>query len=168
MSLLSRDVRVAPRRVLGALEAVVATLLGVLALLLLLNFGREMISASREGRPGVDLVGIDLVLGIILLVPTALFALGARSLFERWPRRWMLQSVLAVFVGAAVWYGVMFTRPDLSTRLVKYNGQLCTEYFDLKDGMEVRAECPSRGGEWYADTTEVRAYRANFPVKRGK
>jgi hypothetical protein len=71
-----------------------------------------------------------------------------------------LAAVLLLLVG--FW----FTRPELATRQVRYGGQLCTEYFSLKDGMEVRAECPSRGGESYEDTTEARQYRPNFPVKR--
>jgi hypothetical protein len=158
---------VAPHRVLAAFEALCAALFGALVLELLLGYGRETVSASRQGIPGAGLYGI-FVLGIVLLVPAVLFALGARSLFKRWPRRWAIQSVLALVVGLLVWCAVMLTRAELSTRLVRYDGQLCTEYFDLKDGMPVRAECPSRGGEWYGDTMEVRTYPANFPVKRGK
>lgn len=71
-----------------------------------------------------------------------------------------LVAALLLVVGLAV------NRPELATRQVRYNGQLCTEYFDLKDGMERRAECPSRGGESYADTTEARRYPPSFPVKR--
>jgi hypothetical protein len=71
---------------------------------------------------------------------------------------------MVVALPLLAWF--LISRPELSTRLVRYNGQLCTEYFDLKDGMERRAECPSRGGEPYADTTEARQYPPNFPVKR--
>ena len=38
---------------------------------------------------------------------------------------------------------------DVSTRLVCTDGRVCTEHFRLKDGMPVRQECPSRGGEKY-------------------
>jgi hypothetical protein len=77
-------------------------------------------------------------------------------------------SYVAIVLVAVLLFlvGFTLTRPELSTRQVRYNGQLCTEYFDRKDGMERRTECPSRGGESYADTAEVRQYPPNFPVKR--
>jgi len=62
--------------------------------------------------------------------------------------------------------GFRLRRPALATRQVRYNGQLCTEYFDLKDGMERRAECPSRGRESYTDPTKARQYPPGFPVER--
>jgi len=70
-----------------------------------------------------------------------------------------LAAALLLLIGFAL------TRQELSTRQVRYRGQLCTEYFDLKDGMEVRAECPSRGGEWYVDTARIIEYPPGFPVK---
>ena len=60
----------------------------------------------------------------------------------------------------------MLTRPDIRTRQVRYNGELCTEYFDTKTGIAVRAECPSRDGEWYVDTSRTIQYAPGFPVER--
>lgn len=68
--------------------------------------------------------------------------------------------------GAVVAGGLLLLgRQDIQTRQVRYNGQLCTEYFDAKDGIEVRAECPSRGGERYVDTLRLIEYAPGFPIK---
>ena len=52
-------------------------------------------------------------------------------------------TLLAICGGVFGW----FTRPDISTRVVCARGQVCTEYFNLKDGVTVRAVCPRVGGE---------------------
>ena len=62
----------------------------------------------------------------------------------------------------------LFTRPDIRTRLVRYRGERCTEYFDTKDGLPVRVVCPSRGGEWYADTMRAAEYPPRIPVERSR
>ena len=62
----------------------------------------------------------------------------------------------------------LLSRPDIRTRLVLYQGERCTEYFDTKDGMEVQLACPSRGGEWYVDTTRVTKYPPGFPIERSR
>ena len=54
-------------------------------------------------------------------------------------------TLLAICGGAFRW----FTHPDISTRVVCTQGQVCTEYFNLKDGLTIRAVCPSVGGERY-------------------
>lgn len=72
----------------------------------------------------------------------------------------------AVAIGVVALAAFVFTRPDIRTRQVRYNGELCTEYFDTKDGLEVRAVCPSRGGEWYVDTSRAIHYAPEFPVER--
>ena len=71
----------------------------------------------------------------------------------------------AVAIGVVALAAFMFTRRDVRTRQVRYNGELCTEYFDTKDGVEVRAVCPSQGGEWYVDTSRTIQYPPNFPVE---
>jgi hypothetical protein len=73
--------------------------------------------------------------------------------------------ILAVAAAGLGLLGILRSRPELGTRQVRYAGQLCTEYFDLKDGVERRAECPSHGGESYADTARARDYPPGFPVK---
>ena len=78
-------------------------------------------------------------------------------------RQWYV--VGAVAVGLLAFAGFMVTRRDVRTRQVRYNGELCTEYFDTKDGIEVRAVCPSRGGEWYVDTTRATQYPPGFPIE---
>ena len=78
-------------------------------------------------------------------------------------KRWYLLGGVAV--GLLVLALLELNRRDIRTRQVRYNGELCTEYFDTKDGVEVRAECPSRGGEWYVDTGRVIHYAPNFPVE---
>ena len=83
-----------------------------------------------------------------------------------WPRRircWQIVIVLGIALPGLLL--VLWGRPDIRTRRVRYRGQLCTEYFNSKDGLEVRAECPSRGGEWYDDTSQARAYPSGFPVR---
>ena len=77
-------------------------------------------------------------------------------------RRWHIAGAVALGVLAVA--VVLLTRPDIGTRQVRYNGELCTEYFDAKDGIGVRAECPSRGGEWYVDTSRTIRYAPGFPV----
>jgi hypothetical protein len=53
---------------------------------------------------------------------------------------------LALIGGGVLWW---FSRQDISTRLVCTAGQICTEYFSLKDGLPVRSVCPSEGREKY-------------------
>jgi hypothetical protein len=55
-------------------------------------------------------------------------------------------AALALLGGGILWW---FTRDELSTRVVCTNGQVCTEYFSVKDGLPVRSTCPSEGGEKY-------------------
>jgi hypothetical protein len=70
----------------------------------------------------------------------------------------------AIVIGLVAVGAILFSRPEIRTRRVKYRNQICTEYFDLKDGMPVRAECPSRGAERYVDTLRNIRYAPNFPV----
>jgi hypothetical protein len=78
-------------------------------------------------------------------------------------RGWYVSGALAL---AVLTLGAfMLARRDIRTRQVRYNGELCTEYFDTKDGLPIRAECPSRGGEWYVDTSRAVQYAHGFPVK---
>ena len=58
---------------------------------------------------------------------------------------------IGVGIAAAVWGGVIWfaVREETSTRLSCVDGQVCTEYFSLKDGRTVRSVCPSEGGEKY-------------------
>jgi hypothetical protein len=79
-------------------------------------------------------------------------------------RRWYVAG--AVAIGVVALAAFMVTRRDIRTRQVRYKGELCTEYFDTKDGMEVRAVCPSHGGEWYVDTSRTIQYAPRFPVER--
>ena len=53
---------------------------------------------------------------------------------------------LVVLCGTIFWW---FTRREISTMAVCTDGQVCTEYFDLKDGVAFRSLCPSKGGEEY-------------------
>jgi hypothetical protein len=75
---------------------------------------------------------------------------------------------VVVAVLAVILLSVLLSRTEVGTRQVRYGEQLCTEYFDLKDGIERRAVCPSRGGESYTDTTEARNYPPGFPIKHVK
>jgi hypothetical protein len=53
---------------------------------------------------------------------------------------------LVVLCGSIFW---LFTRRETSTMAVCTGGQVCTEYFYLKDGVAFRSVCPSEGGEEY-------------------
>jgi hypothetical protein len=55
-------------------------------------------------------------------------------------------AAFAAVAGLALWW---FTRDETGTRLVCRDGQVCTESFSFKDGLPVRAVCPSTGGEQY-------------------
>jgi hypothetical protein len=82
------------------------------------------------------------------------------------PHRWFKRSITAVLAAIAVlaslnWW---FTRPEISTRLVRIQGRCCTEYFDLKDGRPVQTECPSRGGESYDDSDRPINYSPGYPI----
>jgi hypothetical protein len=53
---------------------------------------------------------------------------------------------LALLCGVVyLWY----TRSEISTMAICADGQVCTDYFYLKDGLPVRTVCPSKGGEEY-------------------
>jgi hypothetical protein len=41
--------------------------------------------------------------------------------------------------------GEWFLGMDVGTRSVVVQGQACTEYFDFKDGMPLRVDCPVHG-----------------------
>lgn len=56
-------------------------------------------------------------------------------------------GTLLAIGAAAIW--LLFVRADISTRAVCVDGQVCTEYFNLKDGVPVDSVCPSQGGETY-------------------
>jgi len=56
---------------------------------------------------------------------------------------------IAAFIVAAGLVFWWFTREETGTRQVCSDGQVCTESFSLKDGLPVRAVCPSTGGEQY-------------------
>ncbi len=59
----------------------------------------------------------------------------------------------ALLVGAAIVVALacvfLFPRQEVGTRVVCTGGQACTEYFSLKDGLPLRAVCPSDGREQY-------------------
>jgi hypothetical protein len=63
--------------------------------------------------------------------------------------RWY--TATALVIGIVAVGAFLFTRREIRTRRVKFRDQICTEYFDLKDGRPVRVECPSRGDESYID-----------------
>jgi hypothetical protein len=58
---------------------------------------------------------------------------------------------IGVGIAAAIWGAVLWLamRPGTSTRLTCVDGQVCTESFNVKDGLPVRSVCPSEGGERY-------------------
>ena len=77
-------------------------------------------------------------------------------------------AIGAIVLGVALALLVrhVLNQPELSTRLVRYEGQTCTEHFDLEDGMERRTDCPSLGNEAYADTLVPRRYPRGNPMSR--
>ena len=106
------------------------------------------------------------ILALAIAIPLGILAVGLAmgilgSLFG------IAVLVLRLAILGFIGYGAfMLARRDIRTRQVRYNGELCTEYFDTKDGMEVRAVCPSHGGEWYVDTSRTIQYAPRFPVER--
>ena len=101
---LLRDARVAPHRVLAALESLFALLLVILGAELLLTFALELVRASREERTASDMIVNNLLVGVLSLLTAALLALGARSLVRQWRGRWVLQAGLGLAAGAVVWF----------------------------------------------------------------
>ena len=57
-----------------------------------------------------------------------------------------LAGVVVALSAAILW---LFTRREASTRIVCIDGHVCTEHFNLKDGMPIDTVCPSQGGESY-------------------
>jgi hypothetical protein len=104
MPLLSREIHITPRRLVGALAALCAAWVGAVAVVLLLKFALEVVRATGEGRKAVDLAGNALLSGLVLLLPTVLLATGARTLFRDGSVRWMLQGVILLVICAASWF----------------------------------------------------------------
>jgi hypothetical protein len=74
-------------------------------------------------------------------------ASGSKRLLKRYAALAIAAAALLAIGAAALW--LLFVRADISTRAVCVDGQVCTEYFNLKDGLPVDSVCPSEGGERY-------------------
>ena len=104
MPIQIRDRRVAPYRVLAALEGVVAGLFGVVALLLTAKFVLELYWAQQKRRPADDLAGNLLLVGLLLFLVASVFTLGAVSLARGWKGRWALQGIIALTSLTLAWF----------------------------------------------------------------
>jgi hypothetical protein len=84
----------------------------------------------------------------------------ARTRKLRW---WHVATAFVVLlIGASVF---LFVGSDVDTFRVRYQGQLCTEYKDIKQGVPMHVVCPSTGHESWIDTLRQKKYPRSVPVE---
>ena len=79
--------------------------------------------------------------------------------------RWWHVATAGTVAIVGVCAFLFFTDSGVDTYQVRYQGQLCTEYKDLKQGVPMHVVCPSDGHESWIDTLRPKRYPQGVPIE---